>query len=486
MSKHNRKVQLEATTVATERVSARMRIGAITMATSAVMALSFASPISALGKATTTSTENKGSKKVVYPEHPNAPEGDYEIAPMKIAPPSYEGHVHMPMPFVNGKLAMSLDRIDRTNSEIEFSVDKNWLGNRKIKRLGVASIRWYGFAIDNSGLYEANTFDDEWTTKMFASKADYEGLSDRHESKDRYFWVRPTFDLFYDWSNDVVFVLQLDDNTYYNGRVYFKEDCLLHWIEGRNCVVDKYDQSKMMRNVSYKAVAAPKKKYITGMIPREVDGYANTDINAVEPEKPVTPEKPVIPEKPVVPEKPVIPEKPVTPEKPEEKNKTEDETSIEVGKSEETKKTTESENEPEDKSDEKNKEKTEVEPKTQNVEKPSIDNNLPRKSLGVVTAQSITENPKDDTENTGANSVDSTEIESSDSAEEKVEKDEQSEDKEKTDQEATEVPKLGEVKKEFNIFSQWWTWLIAGTIVGAILHKIFLSIRSKKHETISD
>ena len=141
------------------------------------MALSFASPISALGKATTTSTENKGSKKVVYPEHPNAPEGDYEIAPMKIAPPSYEGHVHMPMPFVNGKLAMSLDRIDRTNSEIEFSVDKSWLGNRKIKRLGVASIRWYGFAIDNSGLYEANTFDNEWTIKMFASKADYEGLS---------------------------------------------------------------------------------------------------------------------------------------------------------------------------------------------------------------------------------------------------------------------------------------------------------------------
>ncbi len=462
MSKHNRKVQLEATTVATERVSARMRIGAITMATSAVMALSFASPISALGKATTTSTENKGSKKVVYPEHPNAPEGDYEIAPMKIAPPSYEGHVHMPMPFVNGKLAMSLDRIDRTNSEIEFSVDKSWLGNRKIKRLGVASIRWYGFAIDNSGLYEANTFDNEWTTKMFASKADYEGLSDRHESKDRYFWVRPTFDLFYEWSNDVVFVLQLDDNTYYNGRVYFKEDCLLHWIEGRNCVVDKYDQSKTMRNVSYKAVAAPKKKYTIGMIPREVDGYANTDINAVEPEKPVTPEKP------------------------EEKNKTEDETSIEVGKSEETKKTTESENEPEDKSDEKNKEKTEVEPKTQNVEKSSIYNNLPRKSLGVVTAQSITENPKDDTENTGANSVDSTEIDSSDSAEEKVEKDEQSEDKEKTDQEATEIPKLGEVKKEFNILSQWWTWLIAGTIVGAILHKIFLSIRSKKHETISD
>ena len=480
MSKHNRKVQLEATTVATERVSARMRIGAITMATSAVMALSFASPISALGKATTTSTENKGSKKVVYPEHPNAPEGDYEIAPMKIAPPSYEGHVHMPMPFVNGKLAMSLDRIDRTNSEIEFSVDKSWLGNRKIKRLGVASIRWYGFAIDNSGLYEANTFDNEWTIKMFASKADYEGLSDRHESKDRYFWVRPTFDLFYEWSNDVVFVLQLDDNTYYNGRVYFKEDCLLHWIEGRNCVVDKYDRSKTMRNVSYKAVAAPKKKYTIGMIPREVDGYANTDINAVEPEKPVTPEKPVIPEKPVT------PEKPITPEKPEEKNKTEDETSIKVGKSEEAKKTAGSENESEDKSDEKNKEKTEVKPKTQNVEKSSMHNNFSRKSLGVVTAQSINENPKDDTENTGADSADSTETESSDSAEEKVEKDGQSEDKEKTYQETTEVPKLGEVKKEFNILSQWWTWLIAGTIVGAILHKIFLSIRSKKHETISD
>ena len=104
----------------------------------------------------------------------------------------------------------------------------------------------------------------------------------------------------------------------------------------------------------------------------------------------------------------------------------------------------------------------------------------------MVTAQSITESQESDTENTGTGSVDSTEIESSDSAEEKVEKDEQSEDKEKTDQEATEIPKLGEVKKEFNILSQWWTWLIAGTIVGAILHKIFLLIRSKKHETISD
>jgi hypothetical protein len=114
-------------------------------------------------------------------------------------------------------------------------------------------------------------------------------------------------------------------------------------------------------------------------------------------------------------------------------------------------------------------------------------NNFSRRSLGVVTAQSITESQESDTENTvETGSVDSTEIESSDSAEEKVEKDEQSEDKEKTDQEATEIPKLGEVKKEFNIFSQWWTWLIAGTIVGAILHKIFLSIRSKKHETISD
>lgn len=124
MSKHNKRVHLETTTVATERVSARMMMGAIAMATSAVMALGFTSPISALDKTTAVNTENKDSKKVIYPDHPNVPEGDYDIAPMKTTPPSYEGHVHLPMPFVNGKLAMNLDRIDRTNSEIEFSIDK--------------------------------------------------------------------------------------------------------------------------------------------------------------------------------------------------------------------------------------------------------------------------------------------------------------------------------------------------------------------------
>ena len=61
-----------------------------------------------------------------------------------------------------------------------------------------------------------------------------------------------------------------------------------------------------------------------------------------------------------------------------------------------------------------------------------------------------------------------------------------SETEEKNEQLPAEVPKLGEVKKEFSIFSQWWVWLIAGTIVGAILHKIFLSIHSKKQESISD
>ena len=48
------------------------------------------------------------------------------------------------------------------------------------------------------------------------------------------------------------------------------------------------------------------------------------------------------------------------------------------------------------------------------------------------------------------------------------------------------VPKLGEAKKEGNIiFNLWWVWFIAGTIMGATLCKIFLSIHSKKDETIS-
>ena len=49
----------------------------------------------------------------------------------------------------------------------------------------------------------------------------------------------------------------------------------------------------------------------------------------------------------------------------------------------------------------------------------------------------------------------------------------------KTNNTSIEVPKLGEIKNERN-FILWWVWFIIGTVVGATLHKIFLSIRSKK------
>ena len=50
----------------------------------------------------------------------------------------------------------------------------------------------------------------------------------------------------------------------------------------------------------------------------------------------------------------------------------------------------------------------------------------------------------------------------------------------KNDSSLNEVPKLGEIKKENTGISLWWAWFIGGTVLGATLHKIFFSIRSKK------
>ena len=231
MNEHIRNTKKGAT--ATAGVIRRNYIGAglLTVAASAVMAMNFSVPTMATNKMLSMNAN------VPNQEHPNVPEGNWEIEPLKSLPPKYDGHIHLPVPFVDGKLAVSLDRIDRTNSQIEFSISKKWLGQHKIKRIGFASVRWYGFAIDNAGLYEANKFDDEWTTKLLASKFDYEEIKDRHDTGERYFWIKPTFDLFYEWSNDVVFMVQLDDGQYYNGRVLFKDDCMGDWYLGKDCRV---------------------------------------------------------------------------------------------------------------------------------------------------------------------------------------------------------------------------------------------------------
>ena len=497
MKKHKKKLELRTTAIMSERTSARIRFGAMAVATGAVLTMGLAVPTFALEIKTMTPEELRA---IMDKEHPNKPEGSWEIEPLKSLPPSYEGHVHVPMPFANGKLALNLDRIDRTNSEIEFSIDKNWLGNRRIKRIGFAAVRWYGFAIDNSGLYEANTFDNEWTTKLFTSKVDYEEITDRHESNGRYFWIKPTFDLFYEWSNDIVFVLQLDDNTYYNGRVIFKSDCMANWYEGKACRAKSYDETKTMWNVGYEAEEAPKKKYEVGMSVSEANGYMNGDMQSetpgapVEPEKPETPvepekpeipaepEKPVVPtepEKPVVPikpEEPIKPEVPVEPEKPkntEEPEKKEmessNETTVEIGK---TEKETENENTPEGKNEEKNEKTLKV----------HMAGRRPYEMR--LSTQNTSNQQNENNENTEVDEAETTEIEADETEENN--NDGASETEEKNEQLPAEVPKLGEVKKEFSIFNQWWAWLIAGTIVGAILHKIFLSIHSKKQESISD
>lgn len=291
MNEHIRNTKKGAT--ATAGVIRRNYIGAgiLTAAVSAAMIMNFSVPTMATNKMMLMGAN------VPYPEHPNAPEGNWEIEPLKSLPPKYDGHIHLPIPFVDGKLAVSLDRIDRTNSQIEFSISKKWLGQHKIKRIGFASVRWYGFAIDNAGLYEANKFDDEWTTKLLASKFDYEEIKDQHDAGERYFWIKPTFDLFYEWSNDIVFMVQLDDGQYYNGRVLFKDDCMGEWYPGKDCRVKSFDITKTSWNVRYAIHDAPK-KYQEGMKLRTEDGYLNSDAITEKKENEVRPKEPKKPDAP--------------------------------------------------------------------------------------------------------------------------------------------------------------------------------------------
>lgn len=330
MNEHIRNTKKGAT--ATAGVIRRNYIGAgiLTAAVSAAMIMNFSVPTMATNKMMLMGAN------VPYPEHPNAPEGNWEIEPLKSLPPKYDGHIHLPIPFVDGKLAVSLDRIDRTNSQIEFSISKKWLGQHKIKRIGFASVRWYGFAIDNAGLYEANKFDDEWTTKLLASKFDYEEIKDQHDAGERYFWIKPTFDLFYEWSNDIVFMVQLDDGQYYNGRVLFKDDCMGEWYPGKDCRVKSFDITKTSWNVRYAIHDAPK-KYQEGMKLRTEDGYLNSDAITEKKEDEVRLEEPKKPDAPKPSDKTKEseePKKPDTTKNPGEKKEPEE--SKKPGKQDET------------------------------------------------------------------------------------------------------------------------------------------------------
>ena len=451
MNEHIRNIKKDAITTNGVMRRKYIRTGILAAAISAVMAINISVPTFAINK--TVSTD----EAIMNQEHPNKPEGNWEIEPLKSIPPKYDGHIHLPMPFVDGKLAVSLDRIDRTNSQIEFSISKKWLGQHKIKRIGFASVRWYGYAIDHAGLYEANQFDNEWTTKILASKIDYEEITDRHDAGDRYFWIKPTFDLFYEWSNDVVYMVQLDNDQYYNGRVIFKNDCMTDWKPGRDCRVKSFDTTKTEWNARYELHDAPK-KYVEGMKLKSEDGYLNSDVNVSGVE---TSEKS---------------DKPKESENLKEPEKTEEKTGEEKSEEKQSKEKT-----TKNKEDGKNEHQEAIAEKSQSNEgelkdKYSQSNNK-NKEL-VLATQNVTEGKK----NSEAEDDDETEIEVENETE-NVTQDgngQQKSTNDKTNNTSVEVPKLGEIKNEKNIFILWWVWFIIGTVVGATLHKIFLSIRSKK------
>lgn len=440
----------------------KIKIGATVIIMSAIMSTNLILP--------TFATEESESKqtltleelnKKAEEEHPNKPEGSWEIKPPTMSPPSYVGHIHKPIPFVNGKLAVNMDRLDRTNSQIEFSIDKNWLGGRKIKRIGFASIRWYGFAIDNAGLYEANTFDNEWTIKIFTNSKDFNEITDKHESKDRYFWVKPTFDLFYEWSNDIVFMVQLEDGIYYNGRVRFKLECMVNWYPGKDCRAKSYDETKTDLNVIYEAHDAPK-KYMKGSIVKESEGYANNDDQIHG----------------------------------NENDHNNEETGggnggSEEGSQEQPKSGDNSQDKPELKPEENSQKQPDVKKQENDHEQSEQKNSKSdKKQLEpeelVLAAQEINDGKKENDSINDNNEKTTVEVEESESDLSAEDKEDSLED-DKNGQKLSEVPKLGEVTKNCNtISSLWWAWFLAGTMTGAILCKIFLSIKHTKKGSISD
>ena len=386
----------------------------------------------------------------------------WKDTPPKIIPENYVGHVHKWMPFVDGKLAMSMERIDRTNGEIEFSIDRKWLNGRKIKRVGFAAVKWYDIAINHSDIYEANEWDNEWAINIYKSK-DNEPISDMHDSTDRIFWIKTVdFNLAYETTNDIVFVLYLDDGVYYNGRVKYN-DC--DWYPGYSCRVEKYDETKTSENVKYEPYRSPR-KYVEGMAVRIAEGYTYDD-NRVR----------VLPMRPSDPSL-KLPDTP-KPEQPKPEVPKPEQSKPEVPKSESG--------------------KTEVK-QPQSVSK----NNVNSETVATLTTSMQQEEGRNRTGNVLANNDDASknsgqdnedvEVEPLNNEENEVDKNKASdqenisdEDKTSKNEKISKVPKLGDVNKQSDIFSIWWVWLLVGTGVSTVIFKIFLPVlKNRKKKTISD
>ena len=99
----------------------KIKTGAIMMVMSTAIVMNLAPSTFALG-GDAKGTETTENTDIDDREHPNKPEGSWKIEKPKMLPPSYDGHVHVPIPFVDGKLAVNMDRLDRTNRKDWFCI----------------------------------------------------------------------------------------------------------------------------------------------------------------------------------------------------------------------------------------------------------------------------------------------------------------------------------------------------------------------------
>ena len=248
------------------------------------------------------------------------------------------------------------------------------------------------------------------------------------------------------------------------------------------------------------------------------DGYLNSDVvtekkenetHPEEPKKPDTPKNPngkkdhegsKKPDTPKASDEKKISEESKKPEKQDETTKKEN--SGDSRESEKTDKKTEGE--PKNKAGElaekkneeggaKNKEEINKEDKVNEhhdvvVEKPQTNlgevkntnyiKDRKRNNVSVLATEKTTEDGNNsDTENDTKTEI---EVENEVGTISQDDKDQSKEIGNKNDSSLNEVPKLGEIKKENTGISLWWAWFIGGTVLGATLHKIFFSIRSKK------
>ena len=248
---------------------------------------------------------------------------------------------------------------------------------------------------------------------------------------------------------------QLDDGQYYNGRVLFKDDCMGEWYPGKDCRVKSFDTAKTSWNARYAVHDAPK-KYQEGMKLKAEDGYLNSDVVTEKKENETHPEEP---------------KKPDTPKNPNGKKDHEGSKKPDTPKASDEKKISE-----ESKKPEKQDETTKKENSGDSRESEKTDKK--RNNVSVLATEKTTEDGNNsDTENDTKTEI---EVENEVGTISQDDKDQSKEIGNKNDSSLNEVPKLGEIKKENTGISLWWAWFIGGTVLGATLHKIFFSIRSKK------